>query len=266
MHQIDLPTNGHSPSPSPMLPKLSFDEYQTHAEEPIVPYEMDRRQLIPMATSSALQVDICRFLVYQLQCHFATHPHRMVAVTGVGIRTEEDSCRIPSITVCSQALWLKIRQRSGAAILEAGEVPTLVIEVSSGDGRDAYIRKRAEYALVGIVEYWIIDPVKGRIRILTNPQNDDGYEHQDFTNGQTVQFVQFPELFLGVDQILAPSNIEDLIQMDQTRLQKLEEQIEQERQRADRMAAMLRDNWLRYYIKGKPVSIRREPGEHYPPL
>jgi len=48
-----------------------------------------------------------------------------------------------------------------------GEKPDLVAEVVSSDrGRDL-IKKRREYAAAGIPEYWIIDPEKRRVIVLT---------------------------------------------------------------------------------------------------
>jgi Uma2 family endonuclease len=88
------------------------------------------------------------------------------------------------------------------------EVPTLVVEVTSDNWREDYIRKRAEYALIDIPEYWLVDPNKKRVRILTHPENEDGYDLADFQLGQTIASLQFSELMLSVDEILAPPIVE----------------------------------------------------------
>lgn len=61
-------------------------------------------------------------------------------------------------------------------MFDLDEVPLLVVEVASENWREDYIRKRAEYALIDIPEYWIVDPKKERVWVLSNPESEDGYE------------------------------------------------------------------------------------------
>ncbi|MGL4621368.1 Uma2 family endonuclease [Chroococcidiopsis sp.] len=136
---------------------LTFQEYLFYQGKPDVLYKLFRGHLIPRATPTILHVRICQFLVYQLQHYFATHNLSLVAVTPVGVRTEEDSSRIPDVVVCNQSLWEQASNRLGAGVLDFSEVPQLVVEVVSENWREDYIRKRAEYALIDVLEYWIVD-------------------------------------------------------------------------------------------------------------
>ncbi|MBD2303994.1 Uma2 family endonuclease [Chroococcidiopsis sp. FACHB-1243] len=213
---------------------LTFQEYLFYQGEPDVLYELFRGHLIPMATPTILHVRICQFLVYQLQRYFATHNLALVAVTTVGIRTEENSSRIPDVVVCSQSVWEQAGNRPGLGVLDFSEVPQLVVEVVSKNWHEDYIRKRAEYALINIPEYWIFDSKKVRIWVLTNPESEEGYIRTEFNLKQEIRSKQFPEFVLSVEQVLSPPAIEDLIREEQAERQQLE-------QKSERMAAKLRE-------------------------
>jgi Uma2 family endonuclease len=219
---------------------LTFEEYRFYQGEPDVLYELFRGHLIPMATPTFLHISICEFLVYQFQRYFASANLNLVAKTSVGVRTEVVSSRIPDIVVCTSALWEQIRTRPGSSILDFEEVPTLVVEVTSENWREDYIRKRAEYALIDIPEYWIVDPNKERVWVLSHPEGEEGYQRVEFARGQELKSEQFPELVLSVDTVLAPPVVEDLIKEEQAQRQQLEQQVDEERQRAERLAARLR--------------------------
>ena len=187
-----------------------------------------------MATPTGLHIRICNFLVYQFQRYFATANLSLVATTSIGVRTEEDSSRIPDVVVCTRSLWEQVCARPGAGVLDFNEAPLLVVEVASDNWREDYIRKRAEYALIDIPEYWIVDPKKERVWILTNPQSEDGYDRTEFRQSQNIISVQFSELVLSVEQILSPPIVEELIREDTRSRQQIE-------QKNERLAAKLRE-------------------------
>ncbi|MEB3179947.1 MAG: Uma2 family endonuclease [Nostocaceae cyanobacterium] len=213
---------------------LTFEEYRLYQGEADVLYELFRGKLIPMATPTALHTRICDFIVYQLRRYFAAENLPLIATTTTGVRTEVDSSRIPDVIVCTSNLWEEVSARQGSAILDFGEVPHLVVEVTSDNWREDYIRKRAEYALIDIPEYWIVDPNKQRVWVLSHPEGEEGYERVEYVRGQQFQSVQFPQLVLSVDTVLAPPVVEDLIREEQGQLRQLEE-------RAERLAAKLRE-------------------------
>ncbi len=136
---------------------LTFEEYRFYQGEPDVLYELFRGSLIPMPTPTSLHTRICHFLVSILRRHFASQNLALIATDITGVRTEVDGSRIPDVVVCSTELWERSCARPGAGILDFGETPTLVIEVN---WREDYLRKRAEYALIDIPEYWIVDGVE----------------------------------------------------------------------------------------------------------
>ena len=97
-----------------------------------------------------------------------------------------------------------------------------------------FVLDRAEYALIDIPEYWIVDPKKERVWILTNPQSEDGYDRTEFRRTQNIISVQFSELVLSVEQILSPPVVEELIREDTRSRQQIE-------QKTERLAAKLRE-------------------------
>ena len=228
--------------------KLTFEEYLNYQGESGVCYELYRGNLIEMPTPTAIHIKICEFLVYQFRRFFAAYNLPIVAIVTTAVRTEENSSRVPDVVICTQSLWEQVCAQPGSAVLDFEEKPLLVIEVTSQNWRDDYIRKRAEYDLIDIPEYWIVDPNQPKIRVCSRPEHEGSYSHQEFLPGQQVQSVQFAEFILSVNEVLCPPLVEDLIREEQAQLQQLEQQNEQleqqvnaERLRAERLAQRLRE-------------------------
>jgi Uma2 family endonuclease len=187
-----------------------------------------------MPTPTGLHSRICRFLTAQFDRYFVNQNLPLVAMEVTGVRTEDNTSRIPDVLVCSVELAERICLRKGAGAFNFDEKPMIVVEVTSDNWREDYIRKRAEYALVNIPEYWIVDPNKSNIQVCFNPNNDKGYQDLEFLPGQELHSVQFPDFILPVNRIFSPPLVTDLIREEQAQRQQLE-------QRADRLAQRLRD-------------------------
>jgi Uma2 family endonuclease len=215
--------------------KLTFEEYLNYQGESGVCYELYRGQIIERPTPTAIHIKIIEFLVYQFRCFFAAHNLPLVAVVTTAVRTEENSSRVPDVVICTQSLWEQVCAQPGSAVLDFEEKPLLVIEVTSQNWRDDYIRKRAEYDLIDIPEYWIVDPNLLKIRVCSRPDNEGSYSHQEFLPGQQVWSVQFAEFILSVSQVLSPPLVEDLIREEQAQRQQLEQQVERLAQRLREM-------------------------------
>jgi len=212
---------------------LTFQEYLEYEGEPDVLYELFRGQLIPMSAATHLHTNICKFLIYKFQRYFADQNLDLVANSlATGVRTEENSSRIPDVVVCSQAVWEQVLHRDGAGVLDFAEKPILVVEVASSNARDDYVIKRSEYEIAEIPEYWIVDPKNKRVRVFANPSRVEGYSFVDFTAEQSIVSGQFEQLVLSVKELLAPPLVEQLIKAEQDQIKTL-------RQRAEKLAQRL---------------------------
>ncbi|NQE34669.1 Uma2 family endonuclease [Microcoleus asticus] len=213
-------------------PTLTFEEYRFYQSNDDVKYELYKGKLIPMATATVLHIKICEYLVYKLQRYLAEHNLDLVAKTGLGVRTEENSSRVPDVVVCTKSLLEQAAARPGGGILDFDETPLLVIEVVSQDRRADYITKRVEYELANVPEYVIVDPAENRqrVRVAAFPKGDDVYAQVDYLPGEETVSVVFPNLRLSVNEILDPPLVEGLIKAEQAQLQK-----------AERLAARLRE-------------------------
>ena len=222
-------------------PTLTFEEYLHYQGKPDVMYELYRGKLIEMPIPPGLHTRICSFLTAKFQRYIVTHDLPLVATGMTGVRTEDNTSRIPDVVICSAELWDRVCTRKCAGVLDFDEKPVIVVEVTSDNWREDYIRKRAEYALINIPEYWIVDPNKSNIQVCFNPNNDKGYEDLEFLPGQDLHSVQFPDFILPVNQVFSPPLVTDLIREEQAERQQLKQRVQEERQRADRLAQRLRD-------------------------
>ncbi|MEO1792261.1 MAG: Uma2 family endonuclease [Cyanobacteria bacterium J06629_19] len=120
--------------------------------------------------------------------------------------SEYASARIPDLLVHSEASIKAILQDSKLLRLDA-PVPTLVVEVVSSSNTDKasrdrdYVFKRTEYAHRGIPEYWIIDPEKSHVLILT--LSGKQYTENRYTEKQLLAYTQFPAINLTAEQVLS---------------------------------------------------------------
>ena len=198
-------------------PTLTFEEYRFYQVDDEVKHELHRGQLIPMAIPTVLHIKICEYLVYKLQRHVVKNNLNLVVKTSLGVRTEENSSRIPDVVVCTQSLLEKAGARAGGGILDFDETPLLVIEVVSQDRRVDYVIKRGEYEQANVPEYVIVDPAENRqrVRVIAVPEGDDVYSQLDYLPGDDIVSVVFPNLRLSVNEILCPPLVEGLIKEEQ---------------------------------------------------
>ena len=224
-------------------PTLTFEEYRFYQSDSDLQNELYKGKLIPMPTATVLHIKICEYLVYKLQRYLAEHNLDFVAKTGLGVRTGEDTSRIPDVVVCTESLLEQAAARPGSGILDFEEKPLLVIEVVSQNRRADYIIKRAEYELANVPEYVIVDPTPNKelVRVLAFYEGEEIYTQTDFVLGQQMVSVVFPDLILSVNEILFPPLVEGLIKAEKARSQQLEQQAAVEHQRAERLARKLRE-------------------------
>ena len=231
---------------------MTFEEYLLYVPDDDFLYELDKGELIQMSAPTILHTAICEFLMYEIEKYLIAHLLSFLVHTSVGVRTDKASSRIPDVIVCTESLWQSIIHRKGARVLNTGETPELVIEVVSENRSTDYQKKRNEYGVINIPEYWIVDSKKQRVRLLVQEGDEYGYTEQDFYPGENVVSQRFPGLIISVDQILSAPIVKNLRQEEKRQFdQDIEEanqraesekqRAESEKQRAEKLAAKLRE-------------------------
>jgi Uma2 family endonuclease len=122
----------------------------------------------------------------------------------IGVRSPRggrwDTSRIPDVVVLLEEQWQQLRQRE--AVIELGEAPPfLVVEVVSESTISTdYRAKKAEYVILDILEYWIVDPLQQQVTVCYLVEGD--YDEAVFRGEETIASQVFPALQLTVGQVL----------------------------------------------------------------
>jgi Uma2 family endonuclease len=124
----------------------------------------------------------------------------------IAVTSRQATAREPDLIIHSEESAAAIAGQSQALLPIDMPIPALIVEVvSPGEvGTDNYdrdyIEKRAEYAARGIPEYWIIDPSRAVVMVLT--LSKQSYQEQKFTGDRQIESSEFPNLTLTAAQIL----------------------------------------------------------------
>jgi hypothetical protein len=115
------------------------------------------------------------------------------AANSAGIRIAGDNAGIN----------LRVEMGSREALIRPEEPPLLlVVEVVSESSRAAdYRAKRAEYCVLGIGEYWIVDPLEEKVSLLL--LHEGWYDVLELKGSDPVSSKVFPKLELQAGEILA---------------------------------------------------------------
>jgi len=184
---------------------LSLEEYLSYNDGTNRRYELVNGELIAMGQPTGKHGAITEFLNDQFRGKIQEQGLAWVAKQGlIAIESPRggrwDTARIPDVTVVTQEQWEGMLDRE--AIIRLNESPPLlVVEVVSESTRTTdYRSKRVEYNLLGICEYWIVDPLKQQILVLNLV--DDLYEETLFVGDELIESIVFPDLQLSAKQVL----------------------------------------------------------------
>ena len=125
--------------------------------------------------------------------------------------TEATALR-PDVIVLDEAALVEEPLWEKQPVLTSGQAIRLVAEVVSTNWQDDYARKMEDYALLGILEYWIVDfRGLGGIAFIGKPKQptftvcqlaNGEYRQQQYRLGQPIRSALFPELQLRLDDIM----------------------------------------------------------------
>ncbi len=181
--------------------KMTLEEFLEYDDDTEVMYEFVDGEPILMATESEINRRIASLL-------FASFLQLGIPFYRLSMKTEiittGSRMRIPDLVVFSEDLAKAMEGAKRSLIVSDMPAPSLVVEVVSPNqsSRD-YRHKRSEYAARGISEYWIIDPILGRVTVLE--WVDGFYEEKVYEGQQSIFSPIFAELELAVSQVLQQS-------------------------------------------------------------
>jgi Uma2 family endonuclease len=179
---------------------MTFEEYRNYDDGTDTRYELESGVLTLMPPKSPRNSRIALWLLTQFLPFVSLNQLTNKAEIFVG--GSRATCRLPDLIVLSPELAAILEAETRETITFDMPPPLLVVEVVSpgkkNEDRD-YRYKRSEYAARGITEYWIVDPGKSHVMILTLVEGL--YEEKIFSGTDRLQSEVFRELHLTADQV-----------------------------------------------------------------
>jgi Uma2 family endonuclease len=183
--------------------KMSLEEYLTYDDGTDTRHELVDGVLVEMGTENPVNNLIASFL-FSVFLGMGIPYYRLVIGHQVGVSAAQATARQPDFIVHTEASLAATLADQILLFKEAN--PALVVEVVSNSEADPrsrkrdYQEKRAEYEARGIPEYWIVDPIKAVVLVLTLEQGQ--YREQCCIGPQVLQSSAFPALALTAAQVL----------------------------------------------------------------
>lgn len=168
------------------------EEYLSREFDGLVEYSDGVLEFLPMPTwSHQMMVDFLHSLLKQF-----VQPRSLgyTAFAPLRVRVRRGKYREPDVLFVTPSRFRGLNKPAEGA--------DLVMEIVSGSVDDRardLVEKRADYAAVGIPEYWIVDPETETITVLVLREGTDKYtEHGVFHAGQQVTSILLPGFEIDV--------------------------------------------------------------------
>ena len=182
----------------PVAQTMTLEEFFSYDDGTDAMYELEDGELILMTAESEINRRIAMFI---LACFLQQGIPAYRLSMKTEIVTTGSRIRVPDLVVFSVELAIAMEGTKRSTVMSEMPAPLLVVEVVSPNqsSRD-YRYKRSEYAARGIAEYWIIDPIQGRITVLE--WVDGLYEEQVYEGDKAIASFVLSNLELTAAQIL----------------------------------------------------------------
>lgn len=175
--------------------KLTFEEYLNHNDGTDNRYELEDGELIITNPATFRHAFIIRFLTNFFEGQINQLSQPLITLSGIGVRTSVNRSRIPDLCVINRE---EISDLDVSAVMESAIIAIEIVS-SESQTRD-YRYKRSEYSVVGIPEYWIVDPSEQKVTVLSLVEGL--YEQVEYKGDDKIVSQIFPELVLTVEQVL----------------------------------------------------------------
>ncbi len=181
--------------------RLTLDEYLAYDDGTDNRYELVDGKLVVMPPETDRNNLIALYLLAEflklVPIQLIRHKDTEIVVTGNRTRV-----RLPDLMILTEELLAAIGGRR-ATITSDMPSPALVVEVVSpgkvNEDRD-YRYKRSEYAARGIIEYWIVDPQREKVTVLSLV--DGLYEETVFEGSQAIISTVLPNFHVSAAKVL----------------------------------------------------------------
>ena len=175
--------------------KLTFEEYLNYDDGTDNRYELEDGELIIVNPATFRHALIVRFLTNCFEEQINRLGQPWITLSGTGVRTSVNRSRIPDLCVIDRE---EISDLDVSAVMESA---IIAVEIVSPESRTRdYRYKVSEYSVVGIPEYWIVDPTEQKIVILNLVEGL--YEQVEYRGNDRIVSQIFPELALTVERVL----------------------------------------------------------------
>lgn len=181
---------------------LTMADYLAYDDGTDARYELVDGELIEMPTESQGNLDIAKYLLFELAKYV---PIALISIgTELEVTGRRARCRRPDPLVHTEASCAALAGMQRAILTRDMPPPALVVEVVSPGtaNRDRdYRYKHTEYAARGIAEYWIIDPETQQITLCLWVTGQ--HENTVYTGDTSIVSTIVPSVTLTANQILA---------------------------------------------------------------
>ena len=184
----------------------SIDEYLNYDNGTNARYELVNGELIELPNEDSRNLIIARFLLIYFVAQMGISIERVGDKQQIAVNSSEVTAREPDLTVHSEASVTALLTQTQSLLAIDMPPPLLVVEVvspgnpGSGNYDRDYIEKRREYAARGIPEYWLVDPGRRVVIVLT--LENQIYEGRELRGNDAIASRTFPTLQLTAEQIL----------------------------------------------------------------
>jgi Uma2 family endonuclease len=189
--------------------RISLEEYLTYDDGTDARYELVDGVLVEMGAESTINTMIAGF-VFGLFLKMGFPTYQIGFKQKIEVESAYVSARDPDLIIHSEGSVRAIKRRSEACLMLNEPNPMAVIEVVSPGKQDSdnyqrdYVQKLSEYALRGISEYWLIDPI--RHVVLIYHLQDSQYVGRAFTDNSAIVSPSFPDLNVTANEMLNPDD------------------------------------------------------------
>jgi Uma2 family endonuclease len=189
--------------------KMTIDEYLTYEDGTGRRFELVDGEIVPMSQGTGKHGGIIEFLNdgFRAEVKRTKQPwtSKMVSIAVQSPRgTRWETARVPDVVVLPLEQWDSMADREALIPLNESP-PLLVVEVVSPSTIETdYRAKYAEYAVLDIPEYWIVDPIGLQVTVCT--LKGGAYSDQVFQENEPIVSPTFPGLKLTAAQVLRAGN------------------------------------------------------------